>query len=199
MLSNIARRSVYAAIDAVTLRRGILQRVNGEAIRLPPQVARYYPAWYEPATHSFIRRHAAPGTAAIDAGAHIGLFTVLMARAVGPAGRVLSFEPTTHTARLLRRTVALNGLDGVVESREEAVAGQRGVAEFFVDAHGASNANSLLNRSGTVGSIHVPTVSIDDLFSDDARRISCLKIDVEGAELEVLRGASRTLQLHRPA
>src|SRR5919202_2432184 len=119
MLKQLARRGVYTAVDAATLRRGIPRRINGEAIRLPPEVARYYPAAYEPATHAFIRRHAAPGTAAVDAGAHIGLFSVLMGRAVGLGGRVLSFEPTATTARLLRRTIALNDLDGVVVAREE--------------------------------------------------------------------------------
>jgi FkbM family methyltransferase len=198
MLKQVARRGVYTAVDAVTLRRGIRRRINDETIRFPPDVSRYYPASYEPATHAFIRRDAAPGTAAVDA-AHIGLFTVLMARA-GPDGRVLSFEPTATTARLLRRTIALNGLGGIVSAREEAVAGERGVAEFFVDEHDASNANSFLRR---------PRDRVDpradglDRRSRAGRRaadvLPCLKIDVEGAELDALWGARRTLETDRPA
>jgi len=199
MLKRIARRGAYVAADVVTLGRGIPRRVNGETIRFAPSVARYYPASYEPDTHEFIRRHTAPGSVAIDAGAHIGLFTVLMGRAVGAHGRVLSFEPTATTARLLRRTVTLNGLGAVVDCREEAVAGRRGFAEFFVDAHHTSNANSFVRRPGAIGSVRVPTVTIDDLAAEAGRPVSCVKIDVEGAELDVLRGSARTLAADRPA
>ena len=199
MVNERTRRRVYQLIDLATARRGIRRRVNGEVLRLPPDVSRYYPATYEPETHAFIMRHTAPGTVAIDAGAHIGLFTVTMARAVGPAGRVVSFEPTETNARVLRRTVALNGLDGVVECRQEALAAERGVAEFFVDEHDASNANSLVRREGAVGAIRVPAVSVDDVAAQHEAPVSCIKVDVEGAELDVLRGASTTLAAATPA
>jgi FkbM family methyltransferase len=199
MLKQRLRRSVYGLADVVTLRRGIRRRINGEEIRLAPDVARYYPGTYEPSTHAFIAQHTRPGSVAIDAGAHIGLFTVTMARAVGPHGTVLSFEPTATNASVLRRTVSLNGLDDVVECREEALAAARGTAEFYVDPHDASNANSLVVTDRSVRSVRVPTMSVDDLAARHDAAISCIKIDVEGAELDVLRGAGATLQSQRPA
>ncbi|MEY2532509.1 MAG: hypothetical protein QOF29_419 [bacterium] len=199
MLKQLARRSAYQVVDIATMRRGITRTINGDAIRLAPEVARYYPSSYEPTTQAFLRRYTAPGTLAVDAGAHIGLFTVQMARDVGPQGRVLSFEPTATTARLLRRTVELNALGDVVDCRQEALSGARGFLEFFVDEHEASNANSLVRTAGAVGSVRVPTVSIDDLAAVETRRMSCVKIDVEGAELDVLRGAAATLADDRPA
>jgi FkbM family methyltransferase len=199
MLKQRLRRRAYQALDLATARRGITRHVNGEALRLPPEVSRYYPAVYEPETHAFITRHTAPGTLAIDAGAHIGLFTVTMARAVGPEGRVASFEPTESNARVLRRTVVLNGLEGVAECRQEALAAGRGFAEFYVDEHDASNANSLVRRDGALRAVRVPTVSIDDVAAEHSAPVSCMKIDVEGTELEVLRGAERTLGRDAPA
>jgi FkbM family methyltransferase len=199
MLKQRLRRRAYQAIDLVTARRGIARRVNGESLRLPPEVSRYYPPTYEPETHAFITRHTAEGTLAIDAGAHIGLFTVTMARAVGPRGRVLSFEPTETNAGVLRRTVALNGLAAVVDCRREALAAGPGFAEFYVDEHDASNANSLVARDTAVGAIRVPTVSVDDAVAGHGAPVSCMKIDVEGAELDVLRGAERTLAADAPA
>ena len=199
MLKQRLRRRAYQALDLATARRGIPRRVNGETLRLPPEVSRYYPPVYEAETHAFITRHTAPGTVAIDAGAHIGLFTVTMARAVGPQGRVVSFEPTETNARVLERTVALNGLDGVAQCRREALAAGRGFAEFFVDEHESSNANSLVRHAGTVGAVRVPTVSVDDVAAEHPGRISCMKIDVEGTELDVLRGAERTLARDAPA
>lgn len=199
MLKQRLRHGVYQVIDLATARRGIARRVNGEHLRLPPEVSRYYPAVYEPETHAFITRHTAPGTVAIDAGAHIGLFTVTMARAVGPQGRVLSFEPTETNARVLERTVGLNGLAGVVSCRREALAAERGFAEFYVDEHESSNANSLVQRAGAVGAVRVPTVSVDDVAAEHEEPVSCMKIDVEGTELDVLRGAERTLARDAPA
>jgi FkbM family methyltransferase len=199
MLKQHLRHLAYQAIDLATARRGIPRCVNGEGLRLPPEVSRYYPAVYEPETHAFITRHTAPGTVAIDAGAHIGLFTVTMARVVGPQGRVLSFEPTETNARALERTVALNGLDGVVDCRQEALAATRGFAEFYVDEHESSNANSLVRRAGTTGAVRVPTVAIDDVAGEHGAPVSCMKIDVEGTELDVLRGAERTLARDAPA
>jgi FkbM family methyltransferase len=199
MLKQRLRHHAYQVIDLATARRGIPRRVNGEGLRLPPEVSRYYPAVYEPETHAFITRHTAPGTVAVDAGAHIGLFTVTMARAVGPHGRVLSFEPTETNARVLERTVALNDLDGVVSCRREALAAERGFAEFFVDEHESSNANSLVRHTGTVGAVRVPTVSIDDVAAEHPAPVSCMKIDVEGTELDLLRGAERTLADDAPA
>src|SRR3954447_4271700 len=199
MLKERLRHRAYQVIDLATARRGIPRRVNGEGLRLPPEVSRYYPAVYEPETHAFVTRHTAPGTVAIDAGAHIGLFTVTMARAVGPQGRVVSFEPTQSNARVLRRTVALNGLEAVAECRPEALAAGRGFAEFYVDEHESSNANSLVRRAGTVGAVRVPTVSVDDVAAEHEVPVSCMKIDVEGTELDVLRGAERTLARDAPA
>src|SRR5918911_4180913 len=179
MLKQRLRRRAYQALDLATARRGIPRRVNGEVLRLPPEVSRYYPAVYEPETHAFIVRHTAPGTLAIDAGAHIGLFTVTMARSVGPRGRVASFEPTETNARVLGRTVALNGLDGVVACRQEALAAERGFAEFYVDEHAASNANSLVRRATAVGAVRVPTVAVDDVAAEHDVPVSCIKVDVE--------------------
>jgi FkbM family methyltransferase len=199
MLKQVIRRSTYGLVDIATRRRGIARHVNGLTIRFPPEVSRYYPPSYEPSTHAFIARHTTPGSLAVDAGAHIGLFTVLMAQLVGPQGRVLSFEPTATTFGILRRTVALNDLGGVADCRQEAVSRSRGHVEFYVDEHDVSNANSTVRTDRAIGSVRVPSVSIDDLAAEHPQAASCLKIDVEGAELEVLRGAAATLGRDRPA
>jgi FkbM family methyltransferase len=199
MIKAPIRACLYGIVDRVTRGQGVPRTINGHALRLPAEVARYYPASYEPLTHGFLARHAAPGSLAIDGGAHIGIFTVLLARATGPDGRVLSFEPTPSNAQRLRRTVRMNGLDAVVECRAEALAATAGTASFFVDRHSASNANSMLYRQDAIDALTVSTVAIDDVVRAQPRPVSCIKIDVEGAEFDVLRGAAETLRTHRPA
>ncbi|NJK44255.1 MAG: FkbM family methyltransferase, partial [Pleurocapsa sp. SU_196_0] len=81
-----------------------------------------------------------PGDVFLDIGAHIGLFTVVMARLVGPEGRVFSFEPTPSTRAVLERTVRLNQCDDRAEVRPEAVARTSGRSEFFDDRRYRSNA-----------------------------------------------------------
>src|SRR5437879_13846628 len=118
---SLAKEIAYVALDVCTAWRGVPRLVGGEWISFPARWCRYYAADYEPATFTFLRAHCLEGATVLDVGAHIGLFSVLMARLVGPSGRVISFEPTPLTRRVLDETVRLNGFGDVVEVRAEAV------------------------------------------------------------------------------
>ncbi|MBA3286418.1 MAG: FkbM family methyltransferase [Acidimicrobiia bacterium] len=194
------KSAAYGAVEIATLRRGIARRINGEVVRFPARWCRYYPAEYERAKHDFVVQHCRPGSAAIDLGAHLGLFTVAMARAVGARGLVVAVEPTPSTRAALERTIALNGLDAVVAIRSEVVTDRVGVAvPFFTTADPLSNANSVVASSLSRASFEAPSTTIDDIVEALDRPVSCVKLDIEGAELVALRGAGRTVQLHRPA
>src|SRR5438874_223792 len=80
-----------------------------------------------------------PGQTVFDVGAHLGLFSVVMARLVGPTGRVVSFEPTPSIRRILERTVRLNDCGLVVEVRAEAVSEATGITEFHDTGEPGSN------------------------------------------------------------
>lgn len=170
--------------------------MNGERIRVAPQWARYYPSDYEPDKQRFLRERCRRGSTVLDLGAHIGLYTVLMARYVGREGRVLAFEPTPGTRRELRRTVRLNRL-GNVEIRGEAVSVSTGDALLHDTGAPVSNANSLAPIDRARAQVGVRTTSLDDLALPPA--VSCVKIDVEGAELDALPGATALLERDRPA
>lgn len=197
-MKTVLKAIVYGMAELATAGRGVARVVGGERIRFPARWCRYYPADYEPATFAFLRDHCGPGSTALDIGAHLGLFSVTMARLVGPAGRVFSFEPTTLTRQILERTVRLNGCEGVVEVRHEAVALTSGTAVFHDTGETGSNANSLIPTKRSQAGMAVPTVSVDDFLSERDLQANCLKIDVEGAELDLLRGAERTFATSRP-
>lgn len=200
ILGEAVKAGVYGVLDAATLFHGIRRTIGGETIRFPARWSRYYEADYEVPTFEFLRRACRPGDTVLDIGAHIGLFSVVTARRVGPSGRVFSFEPTLGSRQALQRVIALNGVQHLVEVRAEAVSERSGVGLFHSLRIAGSNANSLVRSDRHEGVTFVPVVSIDDFLADRVGgQCQVLKIDVEGAELSVLRGAQGTLRTARPS
>lgn len=153
----------------------------------------------ELAVQEALRQVLKPGATFLDIGANVGFFTVIAARLVGPAGRVTAFEPVAANARLVRRNVRINRLGNVVV-REAAVAASTGEAELVLARYAGGAALAAVGAPpDATRRIRVPTTTIDA----EVARGSCpppdaAKIDVEGAEYEVLLGMEQTLRDHRP-
>jgi len=134
-----------------------------------------------------------------DLGANIGLFTLLAARLVGPNGRVFSFEPDAWVASRLRKNVARNGFENVTVI--EAGVWSKSGAVNFIPADKAISPDHALGRfvAGENGAAGTPMecVALDD-FIEGAAPPDMIKCDVEGAEVEVFRGAEKLLRAHRP-
>ncbi|MEJ7766047.1 MAG: FkbM family methyltransferase [Acidimicrobiales bacterium] len=193
------RSASYGILDTAFVGRGVPRTVNGERIRFPAAWCRYYPPIYEAAKHRFLIDHCRPGSTVIDGGAHIGLFTVAMARAVGPTGCVLAFEPTPKTREVLARTVALNGFGASVSIRAEGLAATTGRTTLHVGPTEGSNSNSLIGPAVPGSTTDVATITLDDLLPTLSSELSCIKLDIEGAELDALLGAERLLRTLHPA
>jgi FkbM family methyltransferase len=161
-MKSAAKRIAYALMEILLLGRGVKRNISGSKVRLPVRFSRYYAANYESQTLSFIKRSCKEGDTVFDLGAHLGLITVVMAQCVGPNGNVISFEPTPFTNGILRRTVRINGIQKLVEVRNEAVSNASGVAAFHDTNNQASNANSLVRGPQTHHSVEVATISLDD-------------------------------------
>ena len=189
----------YSVVDFFTFGRGIAREIGGETIRFPTRWSRYYEAEYEPDTFAFFRENVGKGDTVLDIGGHIGLFAVVTARLVGNEGKVFSFEPTPFTRGVLKEVVELNGLSEIVEVRAEAVSSKSGQTVFFDTGDSISNANSLVRTERSKVEIPITLTSVDEFVKEKSIKASCLKIDVEGVELDVLRGARATFLEHRPA
>ncbi|MBX3295952.1 MAG: FkbM family methyltransferase [Acidobacteria bacterium] len=188
---------VYGAADIITRGRGIKRRIGGYDIRFPSRYSRYYPAGYEPGLFKFIERNCPPGSTFLDCGAHFGLFSVVASRVVSESGKVIAFEPMPDVRATLESVVSLNNCVNV-KVRAEAVSLERGKATFYQTGNDASNANSLVKQDKHGGGFEVDLISIDEIRDEERLTITCVKIDVEGAEYELLRGASETLRKDRP-
>jgi FkbM family methyltransferase len=141
--------------------------------------------------HRLFDRWVIPGATVIDVGANIGYNTIHAARLAGSEGRVVAIEPTPDTLAVLRHNIAASVLSNVAI---EPVAAGRVAAtrDFFVRGR-RSAVNSLFpeSRYARVTSVlRVPVMPLDELVDGAA---DVVKIDVEGAELEVLEGMSRIL------
>ncbi len=144
-----------------------------------------------------------PGATVWDVGANVGLFAAAAAFLAGPAGRVLAVEADDWLAGLLRRSAAGVPADHApVEVLSAAVAASLGVADFLLASRGRA-ANHLAGvpgstqAGGTRGVQKVVTVTLDWLLGWFPAP-DLVKLDVEGAELECLKGAARLLARERP-
>lgn len=171
--SHAADASIYADL-ATPLGRGL-----------------YRYGWTDPLAR-YLRSLVDSGDTVVDGGANVGLMTLPLAAAVGPSGRVISFEPSTGTRALLKANVALNAF-GNVTIRGEALSDQDGVVRFEELEPGAGVASIAYgDRAGT----RVPAMTLDSAIGDAAVRL--IKLDLEGAEVMALEGAREILRLQRP-
>ncbi len=153
----------------------------------------------EPDLQAALRLLAQPGMTVYDIGANVGFFSVLLARLVGPKGQVYAFEPVPANARQIEHNALLNGFTNIHVDMA-AVGGKDGTAAFHVSDFSTTGklCGSAANGHGA-NEIPVPTRQLDQLlFGSKLPRPSLIKIDTEGAEVEILRGAEKLLKTARP-
>lgn len=146
----------------------------------------------EPHVRRAIEERLSPGGTFVDAGANIGFYTVLAARRVGPAGRVVAFEMMPDTATILRSHVVSNDLAQVqvVENALSDVDGETVTASVEPGKHG--QASIVTGEADGRVTIAVATVTLDAALAE-VGRIDVMKMDLEGAEFMALSGGAAVL------
>jgi FkbM family methyltransferase len=193
------KSTAYWLIDGAHGFAGVPRVINGEKIRFPARLSRFYPTQYDVPKTAFIRAHIRAGNTVLDLGAHIGLFTVLLGRATGGTGHVISFEPMRDNREMLKRVIKMNGLEQIVSVRSAAVGAREELAEFFPDPVRWSIGSSLIHNARSTSPICINITTLDTIAANLSNAISFIKIDIEGAELAALEGAQHVLAHHRPA
>jgi len=167
--------------------RGLERTINGiDRIRIIPDLYTIGES-YEPDVWDSIMSAVRPGDVVVDVGAHIGLYTIAIASRLGSDGQIYAFEPDPYNLQLLRRHVELNGVGARASVFPYAVSDRDGLLSFVGGRHSQSHAELAPSESST----QVPTVTLDATFPSE--RVDLLKIDVEGFEVHVLRGATNLL------
>ena len=143
-------------------------------------------------TRLLIQKFLKPGDVYVDVGANIGMHILAAARAMQGQGKIIAFEPFEPTKRMLEKTVWMNGFSGITEIHQAAVSNVSGRQNLYLGA--TSGHHSLFNLETpedlSKKPVEVPLVRMDEIIPPD-QRINLLKIDAEGAELEVIEsGAS---------
>jgi FkbM family methyltransferase len=198
--------AAVARIGAGALRRRVLRRSRarvvlprfGFAVDADLDTAigmhLYRHGWCDVAA-SAIAQLARPGDVVIDGGANVGLFALAASTVVGATGAVHAVEAAPATAELLRRNVAMNP-GRPIEVHELALADREGELDFVTFEAGSGLSSFAPAASGAVTRVRATTL---DALTAPMARVDLVKLDLEGAELRALRGASELLRSRRPA
>jgi FkbM family methyltransferase len=173
-------------ISTLTITDGVRIVTPDSTGLITPYVLYEQQDWFEDEI-GFLRRLLQPGEQVVDIGANYGVYTLSMARSVGPRGNVWAFEPASSTADFLRQGIAANGFGNVTLERS-ALSNAIGTARLSTSEH--SELNALEHGGSSQGSAEtVQVVTLDDamtryLWTD----IALLKMDAEGEERRIIEG-----------
>jgi FkbM family methyltransferase len=181
-------RPVYVRFLSWLGRDGVVRQINGmDAIRILPRLYTLAEE-YEPEVWDLIMNDVKQGDTVADVGAHIGLYTVALAKRVEANGTVVAFEPDAENFEMLQHHVKLNHIGHIVTLKQAAVGARDGTVRLTT---GRSSENRISMSSDEPGQ-NVLLTRLDTFLEN--KRLDLLKIDVEGFEEDVLKGAQQLLR-----
>lgn len=191
-LRRLARR--YAEGSVVEIKQGIAAGLRWK--RHHRYVNGYWIGHYELPIQEALRRELSPGQTFFDVGANAGFFTLVAARLVGAQGKCVAFDPLPGNTESIREQVELNSLSHCVVV-PEAVGERPGTATFSFASAGDSQAHLGEGRRQGEQAIEVKVTTLDVAMAQHGAP-HFVKLDVEGAEAQVLNGATQVLTVARP-
>jgi FkbM family methyltransferase len=139
------------------------------------------------------------GDVVLDIGANIGYYSLLASGRIGPEGKVYAFEPVPSTFDMLKRNITINQMENIIPVNV-AVSDFFGTIAIYPASSQNSGMSSIIPHSDQCDEvIEVNTLRIDQYVLDQGvKRVDVVKIDVEGAEMMVLKGMHQVLELYAP-
>ncbi|SPF45877.1 hypothetical protein SBA1_610007 [Candidatus Sulfotelmatobacter kueseliae] len=207
MTASFRQQVVLGMKRALYGRRGEPYRIEGQTLRYLPgtrPVRLRYSNSQDPVSRydalqvAWLTSHLREGDTAIDIGACFGAYTILMAAKCGQRGRVVAFEPDPYAREVLEKNLSLN--PGIRRPLIESSACFDTIGEAVLFSAGGNTQSSLarsavrLSATQKAEEIRVSLVTLDAYFLvHSLPEPSCIKIDAEGAEIRILRGAKQLL------
>jgi len=189
----LLNRLVPSRLTSVVVRSG---EAKGLTLLIDPKNEKYY--WSgvrEEAVQAALVELLPDGACFWDVGAHIGFFSLIAARRVGPSGVVYAFEPSRENRARLASVLEANAANNV-EVLPVAVSAEDGAA--VIHRHPSSTMWSLEPSDDREPAYEVECRSLDSLWREGLRAPDVVKVDVEGTEVDVLRGATGLIAEHHP-
>ena len=190
-------RGPYLAVIRRFGASGIPVRVGGTTMRLHPDFATQNWETVEFASYKAFGEMLREGDVVYDIGAHLGTYSLVALDRIGPNGRVVAYEPHEFTRRHLEQHLAWNGGTGRTSIRTQCCGREPGEATFFFAPERAEGMNGLVPVDGFSKRV-VQVSTVDAEVAQLGLVPGVIKIDVEGAEWDVLKGAERTLAQFHP-
>jgi FkbM family methyltransferase len=179
----VRKKTIIAQIDGMTFHLDLGEVIDASLLM----------GTFEPDVTRIIESFCQPGWTILDVGANIGAHTLRFGKVAGSSGKVYAFEPTEYAYRKLLRNIALDQLDST-EAFQVAVSNRNQTQQ-------ALNYRSSWRTDGrnVSGAGLVDVVRLDDWCAENGvQRIDCIKVDVDGDEWPVLKGAEQVLRRYRP-
>jgi FkbM family methyltransferase len=187
---TVLKRMYYATLMMRTLGRGLRSELpGGEVVYISPE--HRYLSW-NPTEYAAFRAAVRPGAVALDVGANVGAYALLLAQWAGPSGVVYAFEPAPDAFDGLRRHLVMNRVETTVTAVRAAVGDAPSHAPFVIGG-AAGHGRLAAALDGGEQTVAVPVTTIDEFCAREGVVPDFIKIDVEGSETAVLRGARDTL------
>jgi FkbM family methyltransferase len=193
----LLRRPYLTTLQVLAGGGGVEVEIAGCRIRVSPEFATWSWETVEAVSYQAFSEAVEPGMVVYDVGAHFGTYSIIALKRSGPEGRVVAYEPHEFTRRYLRKTLEWNDALERTVIRDVCCGATAGIADFYCAPGQAEGMNGLLPVDGFVKE----TARVTTL-DRDVRELNLvpdiIKIDVEGAEWDVLRGAEQTLAEYSP-
>lgn len=204
LINLVRRRSYQQGVVAIDDYDGDLRISLDLNEHMASQI--FWFGFYSRDVVALLKQRLRPGDVFLDGGANIGELTLIAAKLVGPAGRVVSFEPVAGIADKLAANIAANQMQGRIELVRQGLSSAPGELpiygkiEQFEDGSQHSGLGTLFateDRPDLIATI--PLTTIDKVMAERGLdRLAGVKLDIEGAELAAIKGASETLRRFRP-
>ncbi len=153
--------------------------------------------WRAPEVHvaEIMKEKISKGETVIDVGTHFGYYTLLMAKMIGPSGKVISFEPAKETRNVLMENIIKNKYQNRVKVEHKGVSNEKKILEFCSNKFSPMNS---FTQSNSEKRSKIECIDLDSYCEENSIIPHFLKIDVEGVEKEVIDGMKKILKKYKP-